>query len=99
MRARSMSRLAQGAEDDRGVEGRHYRLPSLVLGAAGQAAAGPGLLQGVTGQDPVANRRPGVKSDPGQPVSDGVTDVVEVGRAAADHRAEAGDGVVAAGQL
>src|SRR5438094_35627 len=91
------SRPAQRAENDRGVESRHYRLPSLVLGTAVKPAARPGLLQGVTGQHAVANRLPGVEGDPGQAVGHRLTDILEVGCAAADHRADAHDRVVACG--
>src|SRR6266496_4162426 len=80
---------AQRAENDRGVESRHYRLPSLVLCTAVKPAACPGLLQGVTGQHPVANRRPGVEGDPGEAVGHRLTDVLEVGCATANHRADA----------
>src|SRR5262249_44490312 len=62
-----------------------------------QPTSCPGLLQGVTGKHPVANRRAAVKGDPGQPVGDGFTDVLKVRRATADHRADAGDRVVAGG--
>ncbi len=64
-----------------------------------QPAPVAGLLQGVTGEHPVANRFAGVEGDPGQPVGHRVTHVLEVRRAAPDHRAQAGHGVVAAGQF
>ena len=71
----------------------------LSSAAAVQPAAVTGLLQGVTGEHPVANRVSGVQRDPGQPVGHRVADVLEVRGAAADHRAQAGHRVVAGGQL
>ena len=46
---------AQGAQDESGLERGHDRLPSLVLATAILPAAIAGLVQGVTGQHPVAN--------------------------------------------
>src|ERR1022692_3113176 len=55
---------AEGTQHERGLERGHDRLPSLVLAAAVLPAAFAGLLQGVTGQHPVANWFAGVQRDP-----------------------------------
>src|SRR5690606_31386316 len=91
--------MPQASQGQCRVECGHRRLPSLVLGAAGQPAAFQCLLNGVTCEDPVAHRRRLIERDAGHTRGDGVAHVVEMRGGAADDRAEADDGVEVAGQL
>src|SRR5579875_4141251 len=107
--SRSVSRLGvggppvragttDGTQQERRVERRHDRLPSLVLAAAWQPAPIAGIFYRVTGQDPVAHRSATVEGRTGQAGGHRVTNVLKMRGTAADHRPDAGDGVVVAGQ-
>src|SRR5579859_1885183 len=90
MPGRGMMTGTDGAEDEGGVEGCHYGLPSFVFPAAWQAAAVTCRLYRVTGEHAIPDWGAAVQGHPGQPGGHRVADVFEVWRAAPDDHAEAG---------